>query len=157
MNSMTSTKKSLKEVIFELFVDENPKPLAQALGWSKDQLELLYSHGYQLFQSGKYNNALTFFKQLRELDPTSYRYAYSIAVTYHHMKDFEKATSYYLASMNLSPNEPEPYFYLFDCFSKTNNNEMAKFMLQEVLSVTEKQPKYRVLREKAKIELDKIK
>lgn len=135
---------------------DQSQPKRKIPGWDEKQLELLYSFGYQTFQSGKYDEALKYFLFLYRLDPDSYRYVYSIAACYQRMKDYKKAFDYYVECLELAPNQPEAYFYLSDCLEQNGEKVKATEMLKKTITLSKNHSKYKKLEEKAKLELKRL-
>lgn len=130
---------------------------AEALGFSPPIMELMYQQGYNLFQSGKYQDALKIFTILRQLDITEMRYSFAIAASYHYMKDYLDAAANYLIYKSMDPSNPLPSFHLYDCFMKADYPQSALIALEEARILAERDPQAMVLNEKIKLELEHLK
>lgn len=126
----------------------------KALGITDSVMDALYEQGYNLFQNGKYKDALHVFNCLRFLDNTDSRFAFCIATCYYGMNDYINAAASYLTYRELDPFNPIVSFRIFDCFVKANNPAAALYFIQEALVLTDKFPKYASLKEKIKLEAD---
>lgn len=124
----------------------------EALNVDDHFLEILYSHGYQLFQAGKYDDALLLFGLLRKVDWSDFRYSFSMAACYHYKKEYYLASGLYIFSSYLDEDNPVPYFHLYDCFMELGDFEKALSALQFVILVAGDKESYQPLKEKALLE-----
>lgn len=147
----------LEQVINEIVQGDGTLPLKDALGFTPADLEGLYNFGYKLFQSGKYQEALPYFIFLRQLDISSYRYSFGIAACYQHLKDYTKAAANYLFCTYLDMANPMPYFHMYHCFMNQGDVYSAFQTLKETILCASDQPAYAELKEKAKLEMRKLK
>ena len=85
------------------------------------------------------------------------KYPFCIAACYHQMKNYEMASSYYFATMLLSPSDPMPCHHMYDCFLNLNDLPSAIGALNMVIERTEKLPQYSLLRSQAQMNLVGIK
>lgn len=120
----------------------------EALGIPKDFLEGIYEHGYRLYQSGHFEQALSVFRFLKEFDGTDPRFYFSIAATLHQMKQFEEAAGNYFIYVNLEHNNPLGYYHMSDCFEKLGKTQLASGCLYLASKIAEKIPKYQSLKNK---------
>ena len=128
-----------------------------ALGFSPEVMEVIYQHGYNLFQNGKYADAMIIFNTLRQLDITDTRYSFAIAACYQYSKQYLEAAANYLIYKYMDPFNPIPCFHLYDCYMKTNHPMSALFEIQEALVLAERNPVYSGLKEKIQLEYDHLK
>lgn len=130
----------------------------EAMEISDDVIDEIYEHGYHFFQSGKFKDALAIFNVLNQLvggsDP---RYVFAIAATHHHMKNYHEAAGYYMLYEALHPTDPLPYYHLYDCFRKIDNQELAANALKSALKLAEQDPKFGDLKTKIEMELNQEK
>jgi type III secretion system low calcium response chaperone LcrH/SycD len=145
----------IEEAIVKMKV-ENLLP-KDVLGFTPEMMELVYKYGYNLFQSGKYQQAVTVFNTLRQLDITDPRYSFSIAACYHHMHQYLDAAANYIIYKYMDPLNPIPCFHLYDCYTKANYPISALAAIQEALILAERDPKYAGLKEKIQLEFNRIK
>lgn len=126
-----SQRKKLKEAIEKIFIDGQVPH--QAMGLGTDMLEHLYSYGNGLFSSGNYQKASDIYQALIYLNPTDSRFVFALAAAYHKMKKFREAVFAYVHSANLDKENPEPLYYMFDCFSELNLPQQALESLIECI------------------------
>lgn len=147
-------KKRLEDTLDKMYVEGKwPK---DALGIPPESLESLYQHAYQLFQGGKYREALTCFSFLRQIDPPSFRYHFGVAACHHYLKEYDEAAGNYLFCTYMDVLNPVPFFHLYDCFVHQNDPYSALYALEKTILRAEGQPQFAVLKERAKLEKQKI-
>lgn len=139
-----------EEAIAKIKVDHAlPK---DALGIPPHIMDVIYRHGYNQFQAGKYQEALKVFNFLREMDVSDIRYSFAIAACHQYAKDYFNAATNYMVCNYLDPHNPIPFFHLFDCFMKADSPLPALYAIQQTLTLTENKPEFANLREKALLE-----
>lgn len=141
-------KKEHAKVLVKIF--EKGMTAKQAMNISDEDVSVIYSYAYQLFNSGKYAEACELFKMLLVLDPQEAGFASALAACYHKMKDYETAMIMYMTHAQLSPFDPVPLLYSYDCFLRMGNPEGAYLVLCAAAKRAEGEPKYEKLQ--AKIE-----
>jgi type III secretion system low calcium response chaperone LcrH/SycD len=127
--------------------------LKDALGFSQDLIEEIYEHGYHLFQSGKYKEALPIFELLRQLDGMDPRYTFAMAASHHQIKNYSEAAGYYMLCEVLDSKNPLPYYHLYDCFTRINEPSLAAGALNAADRLAGENPQYADLKNKIEMEL----
>ncbi len=130
--------------------------LYESLRLTPDMLEVIYQHGYQLFQSGKYKEALSTFRILQTLHPEDKRYPFAIAAALHFEKNYVEAAAYYMIYASMDRTDPIPFYHLYDCFLKEKHPTIAENALDEAYRLAKGNPKYHDLKEKIELELKHI-
>ena len=170
---INQTQKSVQEVMAKLGdavppeaksrIEEAVKEIIEhdvlpriALGLPPEMFEAMYQQGYNLFQSGKYQDALTIFNVLRFLDISDGRYTFSIAACYHYMQEYLDAAANYLIYREMDPLNPITSFHLYDCFVKADYPASALFFIQEALVLAGMDPQYDALKEKIQLEANQF-
>lgn len=128
-----------------------------ALEFPPEVMEVIYQQGYNLFQNGKYQDALLIFNTLRQLDITDPRYSFAIASCYQYQKRYLDAVANYMIYKYLDPMDPIPSFHIYDCFMKANEPLSALMAIQEAIVLAERSPQYENLKRKMILELDHLK
>ena len=82
--------------------------LPSAKRFSKQDLEAVYTHAYNLFQQQKYADALVMFGFLTTYDPTSAKYRKGTAACHKLLGQYVEAEQHYSFLLLLDPNDPEP-------------------------------------------------
>jgi type III secretion system low calcium response chaperone LcrH/SycD len=148
-------KKMIEEAIVQLYTEDNKMP-KDVQGYTPKMMETIYNYGYRLFQSGKYRQALDFFKFLFRKDFSSYRYCFQIAACYHYLKDYNNACAYYRIAGDLAPHHPVPHFHLADCWIHLGLPRSALLAFKEAIRLTGNTPQYKKLKERAILEYDNL-
>ncbi len=126
---------------------------AEAVGIPQDMIEEMYTNGYHFFQSGKFKEALAIFNFITQLvDGTDPRFTFAIAAAHHHLKNYNEAAGYYMLYEMIHPENPLPYYHLYDCFKNLGNKELALAALITAQKIAGDDPINAAL--KAKIELE---
>lgn len=140
----------LKKVFFE---NMNVK---DALHFPQKKLKEFYDFGYNLFNGGKYKDALLMFTILRTLDVSDPSYLWALAVVSHHMKNYEVAAAHYIQYSNYAPKDPMTYYHLRDCFEHLGQKDLAYGALIMARDLAQKDPRYKDLFSKLDLELDQF-
>jgi eukaryotic-like serine/threonine-protein kinase len=94
--------------------------------------ELIAAIGYVLRRQGKLEQAVANLKKVAELDPRSYWQAYEVATTYHFMRKYAEADSYYARAISLAPDRPEAYSSRAQLYLNSDGDtKKARKVLQE--------------------------
>ena len=140
----------LEEAVFKMETEMlQPKDV---LGFDASTMEQIYTYGYNLFQAGKYREALPVFSFLRQIDILDTRYPFCIAACHHYLKEYNEAAANYIICGYIHYDEPVSRFHLYDCFMKLNQPMSALRAILECINMCDQDPKYDVLKEKAKLE-----
>lgn len=145
----------IADVLTKVLVEK--KSFKEALEIPPDAIEHIYQLAYNLFKAGKYQDALSIFRYLKRLDPHHPRYAFAIGSCYHFLKDYENAIKQYLESAIHDPQNPIPYFHIYDCAVKLERSKIALEALQEAESIASDQPQYMQLKTKIQLEIEHMK
>lgn len=150
------TREMIEEAALELYEkgDKLPKDVFQI---TDSQMETIYNYGYQLFQSGKYKDASQFFNFLRTMNPLEYKYWFGSAACHHSLQDFGKAQGEYGVCTLMEPENPIPYFHIYDCHMQQQNPLAAYYALKDLVECARDQTAYSMLKERALMELSKLK
>lgn len=125
-------------------------PAKDVLQMPPEMIETLYSHAYNMYNQGKYDEAEHLFRFLMLLDPQEAKYAFGQAAVVHMKKDFEQAAKmYYLVTM-LNPDDPMPHYHASDCYMQLRDLGSALLSLEYAIDISGKNPKYAPLVQKAK-------
>lgn len=148
-------KKALYDVSLEVF--EKGKIPQEAMGLSGEMVEVIYSHAYRLYNTGRYNEAGQLFRLLIVLNPSESKYTLGLAACQHMMKEYRNAaTTYALCSM-IDPDSPIPFYHASDCYVKLNDKDSAIAALEVTVARSEGNPKYDQLRDRALLNIEALK
>lgn len=146
-NQPPEQKGALKNV----FMDVLTKGLTimQAIGFPPGLLEMIYSYASDLYGAGKYQdcNALFFF--LAQLNPRDPRFLFGCAASFHKLKRFPEASSYYLMASSIDPGNPLPFYHAADCFLQANQPEAAIVLLEKAIVVAGESSQYQKMKQQA--------
>ncbi len=148
-------KQKTEEAVVRLLEDPTVLP-KDVLGYNPYMLERMYEYGYQLFQNGKYEDAIKAFIFLRQLDPPNVTYSFGIAACYHYMKKYEDAAGNYMICTVFEPTNPIYYFHMYDCFIKQNYVNSALKTLKKTITTAD-DPKYSELKHRATMKYKHLK
>lgn len=114
-------------------------PLYQIMGIQERVLKARYALAYQLYTSGKYNDAEEIFRWLCAYDNSSVQNWMGLGATRQGKKDYDGALeAYQMAAAYSSLQDPSPFYYSAICFLKQQKVEEAKVALQTVLTLGDK-------------------
>ena len=128
----------------------------EAMGISEENLELMYSQAYTLYQAGNFKEANNFFRMLSFLDRKKARNWHGLAATYHKLGEFERAAESYFAWAVVQKDTPLPYYHASDCFEQMNNKIGAFFALNGAISRCADNPEYAKIKEKCMMMKEKL-
>jgi len=131
-------------------------PLGDAMGFSEGDLHQIYRFAYSEFYAGQYAVACELFKVLFHLRPSLNELATAIGVCHHRMGEYRLAISSYMLAGAMTPEDPVPYFYAYDCYKNLNRPFQTFIMLSTVIEKCKDRPEYAKLKEKAQILLDSV-
>lgn len=126
-----SQKTQCKEAMDKMFTS-GTLPY-KALGFGTDLLEHLYGYGHGLYKSGNYKKAAEVFQALNILNPDDTRYIIAQAAALQKQKKYVEAIEAYSAYMKREPANPEPLYYLYDCYLQIGQMEQALESLMECI------------------------
>ena len=128
----------------------------EALGFSDELVEQMYTYAESLYSTGNYKKALDTFIFLKQLDPSDQRFWMGVAASFHKMKNYDMAIVYYFSLVNLDREDPLPYYYLSDCFESQGNEIGACMVLNGFINRAKNNTKYSAMVERAKATLEKL-
>ncbi len=103
---------------------ENGQPLLPK-NFSNEDLEILYTLGYHLYNSGDYAQAKLIFKQLVLSKPLEHRHWFGLGSVLQIEKTYSEAlVSWSMASL-LNGEDPLPHFHAAECLLSLNQKEEA--------------------------------
>lgn len=133
--------------ILKNIAEKNMTP-GRALGFNESFFEMVYTFGYNLYKSGKYDQASEIFRVLTFFEPQNHKYLMGLASSFHLQKIYQSAVEAYIAASVLDQKDPMCLYYASDCFLKLKNIPGALLMLQMMLNRMGNNNKYSVLKER---------
>lgn len=144
-------EKILKGVLTE---SKTPK---QAFGFDNGYLENLYTQGYSLYNTGKYQDALHVFRALLMLSPMEPKYMLGVAACQHMLKEYVSAIQGYVLCSVYDPSNPLPHFHSSDCYIQMKNYVSAMICLELAIERAKNDPQFAVMKERALLSLERLK
>lgn len=126
------------------------------LGVPAKTMDGMYEHAYNLYNTGRYKEAIPVFRNLTTLHTNESKYMLGLASCYHMLKDYQMAAGVYLVVSTVDPNNPIPYFHSSDCYMQMGDKVSAIVMLEMAIS-NAKETKYEILKQRAEISLAGLK
>lgn len=147
-------KEKLKQITEDIY--ENGKAPYEAMGMNKDMVEGLYSFGYRMYNTGKYDEAIQLFRLLIMLDPTNPKFVLGLAACFHMKKDYENAASSYVLCSMIDMTDPIPSYHASDCYINLGKNDLAADALKLCLQRIGNRGEFDAIKDRAQITLDML-
>jgi type III secretion system low calcium response chaperone LcrH/SycD len=119
-------------------------------GYTDEEFEALYTLGYNLYNQGKFAEALQAFGFLLMHDQLERRYYKAFGSCQQMLKQYEEAIRNYSMASILDLTDPEPTFHTAECMVGLGMTEEAVEALDIVVRQTKDKPDYKVMHERAK-------
>ena len=98
---------------------------AQAMGLSRDELEVLYSLGFGMLSAGDVQKAYDVFFQLVMIDPFEAKNHYCMGVVKQMQGNFKAATEQFVNFLALDATNPQGYLRLGECKLALGQKDVA--------------------------------
>lgn len=151
-----TTEQQRRVVEFAQKVLRGETTIKAELGLNDEQMEGMYAVAYNLYRSGKYEDARTCFAYLALFDPLQYRYAFGIASCLKLEGAYEMAAAQYALASGLDQAQPAPFLHMAECMLAVDEADSAKDALKIALEVAGDKPEYANLRDRASVILENI-
>jgi len=90
-----------------------------------DELKDLLTEGNQLYNAGKYQEAIAIYQQILEQFPDAYIINKNIGNAYFQMEDYDKAEEYYKKVLEKDPNNNDAKMLIGNCYVNRGENRKA--------------------------------
>lgn len=144
----------LEEAVYKIKTED--LPLKEILQFSPELMEKFYAHGYRLFKSGKYEDALKVFYLLRLLDALEMRYTFAIAACHHYLHQYSEAAAYYILCKYIQQN-PLACLHLYNCYLKLGESLGALKAIIECIQLCGDSPQLSSVKKIAQLEYESLK
>jgi len=138
-------KKKVMEAVMQILT-KGTAP-GKAIGFDKNETEMMYSTALSQYNAGKYKEAGESFNYLHFLEPKDPRYAFGYAASLHKQHKYDKAIRYYTATAFLDKENPYPWFHSSECHLQLQNYPGASAALTQAIALSEKNPEYEKVKE----------
>ncbi len=109
---------------------------------SDDSMEAIYSVAYNLYQSGKYDEAQKIFQFLCFYDHLNRKYFMGLGACQQMMKKYEQAIEIFSFASLLDSDDPRPILYMGDCHLAMGNKDNAKAAYEKTIKECEGKGEY---------------
>jgi len=116
---------------------------------SEAMIEGIYSQAYQLYNIGKYEEAIELFKVLIMANPSTSKFAMGLAASFHMLKNYKDAIKTYTLLNVIDSNNPVPFYHASDCYVQLKDPLSALVVLKMAVKAAGEKPEFRLLKEKA--------
>lgn len=114
------------------------KPTPQ---FSQDAIEALYASGFSLYESGKYVNAVHFFRFLTLIDMNTRKHWMGLGASHQMLKEYENALQSFGYAALLNENDPYAHFHAAECFFALKQTDQGEQALASAETVALRQQK----------------
>ena len=110
-------------------------------------IEKMYDYGYQMYNNGKYKEALSIFQKIVTFDPSNDKFVMAVASCFQMLKEYPAATDCYMAAAHIDVKNPYPHYYSAECYLKMGDRTSAILSLNLAVNIAKGQKKHKALRE----------
>ena len=128
----------------------NGATLKDIHGYSDEEFDALYALGYNLYNQGKFGEALQAFGFLLMHDQLERKYYKAFGSCLQMLKRYEEAIRNYSMASILDLTDPEPTFHTAECMVALGMPKEAVEALEMVLLDTRSKPSYQVMHDRAR-------
>lgn len=114
-----------------------------------DEIEAIYSAGFNFYQHGKFDKAKEIFSSLCRLNYTDPRYFMGLAACHQMLKDYEKAIDTYSVAGLLEMTDPRPPFHAASCMLSLKKIEDAKVAFGSVIAICGEKEEHKEVKKQA--------
>jgi type III secretion system low calcium response chaperone LcrH/SycD len=143
----------LGKICQSLLVEGNS--VQDLLGLKPEQVEGVYGQAYRLFNNGQYEQAKEIFRLLCTMDLQEPKYPLGVAACLHMEKKYTLAVLMYQSALILDPKNPVPHYHSADCYMQEQQWEPAIESLKEAIKLSGKDPKFIIIKDRAKMTLQR--
>ena len=134
----------------------NGSTLKDIHGYTDQEFDALYALGYNLYNQGKFGEALQAFGFLLMHDQLERKYYKAFGSCLQMLKRYEEAIRNYSMASILDLTDPEPTFHTAECMVALGMPAEALEALQMVLVDTKGKADYQVMHERARAMIEVI-
>jgi len=127
-----------------------------AVGIDDTDMEKLYAQAYQLYQTGKYDDARNVFASLLGINAMEPKYLFAHAACSHMLGEYDLAAKTYTHTSMLDADNPIPYYHSADCYIKLEDKISALVALKLVIKRSKDKPEYATIKDRAELTVEKL-
>ena len=124
----------------------------QSKNYSLEDLSVIYSVAYTLYQAGDYKEAITVFQRLASHDPLTVKHWMGLAASLQMEKEFDESLKAWAMASIISPKDPLPHFHAAECFLALGNEVEGRKAMNEVRSLIKNEEQFYLLTKLEKLE-----
>ncbi len=124
-----TSEEDMSQIDFEKVVDDlmsGKTTLADMRGFSEEEIEAIYSLAYNIFENGKYEDALKIFQFLCLFSHLDERFWLGAGACYQQLKEFEKAVEAYSMVAMMDVENPIPPLQAAMCYLSMEDFDKAE-------------------------------
>jgi|YelNatPaOPRAMG01_1025707.scaffolds.fasta_scaffold01323_32 type III secretion system low calcium response chaperone LcrH/SycD len=126
--------------------------LQEVKGFSDQQMEAIYSLAFNLYQNGKYKDAIEVFTWLGIMNPFVSKYWMGLGASLQMAKDFSNAlNAYAVAAITSKPEDPIPHLHAGECYLGLGNKTEALKAFKMASDYSQNKPQYEKVFAKAQV------
>jgi type III secretion system low calcium response chaperone LcrH/SycD len=110
------------------------KTLQEIIGFSETTMEKFYQSACVMFHEGRFKHSEDAFTFLTTLNPNTFAFWLGLAMSYHHLEEYEQALLAYSCASNADRTHPLPDFYAASCHLSLGNKEQTAHHLEDAIA-----------------------
>ena len=151
---LTESEEKIAEIVAKIMQGETI--MRAEIGLDDNDMEALYAVTYNVYQSGKYVDAVKLFGILSVLDPTDYRFVFGGASSLQMLGEYLMASMYFQLAAGLDTENPAPMLHSAECFLALKDRDGAKFALEQAVERAAGKAEFAPFRQKAEVMLENL-
>jgi type III secretion system low calcium response chaperone LcrH/SycD len=152
--ALTAQEEKMAEIVAKVLKGETI--MRAEIGLDENDMEALYAVAYNVYQSGKYQDAVKIFGLLSVLDPTDYRFVFGGASCMQMLGEYMMAGMYYQMAGGLDTANPAPMLHSAECFLALKDRDGAKFALEQALERAGDKAEFTPIKKRAEVMLENL-
>ncbi len=155
INKDESKKNKNVAILANEFMKKGHMP-KDILNLSEREVEGFYAQAYNLYQTGRYKDAIQIFRLLIMLNAYEAKYALGLAACLHMMKEYKSAVESYTLCCILDSENPIPYYHMSDCFLEMKDPYSAIVALDMAVKRAGNKPEFQMLKDRSKMTMSSL-
>ena len=139
------------------FLIENEVISKSSLAVTTDHLKKIYGKAKRFYDNGNYREARNLFSFLYILDQENSYFLYGLASCHMLLNDIDAAIRTFMQYAKFASEDPNPFFYIANCYEKKNDLASTLIALQETIDRCGDKPQYADLKKRAMLAFEYFK